>query len=445
MLKEMKKMVEKWFSTLSIIAVVLPMLCSCGNGEPQISITADFNYEFIDDNNVRFTNNSEGEYYTLNWDFANGETASNTQKTKEYSIYYPKSGDYNVSLVLLDFDGNRQSVSKNINITKDDLIVAFTATSDATNPNKINLVNTSVGDISSFKWLFRDREIENETNAVAYFPFKGDYEIELQVTKGSNIYTKKQTVTITNDDPGYVDSFTLSWADEFDGSTVNTSDWTFETGASGWGNNELQNYTNGNNAEVKDGVLILTAKKVNDNTSVGSYTSTRIITKGKKEFTYGKMEIRAKLPSGRGIWPAIWMLGADIGTVSWPACGEIDIMEYVGYQPNTIHATVHTTAGSGGNGNGSSKTLVTAEEEFHIYGLIWTEKEMVFYVDSPENVTHTYSPANKTEDNWPFYKPQFFILNVAVGGNWGGAQGIDNSIFPQSMEIDYVRVYQPNE
>jgi beta-glucanase (GH16 family) len=196
---------------------------------------------------------------------------------------------------------------------------------------------------------------------------------------------------------------------------------------------------------VKDGVLILTAKKINDNTTVGSYTSTRMKTQGKKEFTYGKMEIRAKLPSGRGIWPAIWMLGGNISSVSWPACGEIDIMEYVGYDPNTIHATVHTTSGSGGNGNGSSKTLETAEEEFHIYGLTWTEKEMVFYTDTPENITHTYSPSTKTDDNWPFNKPQFFILNVAVGGNWGGAQGIDNSIFPQSMEIDYVRVYQPEE
>jgi len=277
------------------------------------------------------------------------------------------------------------------------------------------------------------------------FPLKGSYEIELKLTKGSDVFSEKQNVNISGDDPDYVASFTLSWADEFDGTSVNTSDWTFETGASGWGNNELQNYTNGDNAEVKDGKLILTAKKVNDNQQPGSYTSTRMITKGKKEFTYGKMEVRAKLPSGRGIWPAIWMLGADISSVSWPACGEIDIMEYVGYEPNTVHATVHTTAGSGANGDGSSKTLETAEEEFHIYGLIWTEKEMVFYTDSPDNVTHTYSPSTKTDDNWPFYKPQFFIMNIAVGGNWGGAQGIDNSIFPQTMEIDYVRVYQPNE
>jgi beta-glucanase (GH16 family) len=139
------------------------------------------------------------------------------------------------------------------------------------------------------------------------------------------------------------------------------------------------------------------------------------------------------------------MLGSDIDSEGWPACGEIDIMEYVGYEPNTIHATVHTISGSGANGDGSSKTLETAEEQFHIYGLYWTEKEMVFYTDAPDNVTHTYAPASKNNNNWPFDKPQFFILNIAVGGNWGGAQGIDNSIFPQSMEIDFVRVYQFND
>ena len=136
------------------------------------------------------------------------------------------------------------------------------------------------------------------------------------------------------------------------------------------------------------------------------------------------------------------MLGGNIDNVGWPACGEIDIMEYVGYQPNTIHSTVHTAAGSGNNGDGSSKALETAEEDFHVYGLIWTQDELLFYTDSPENVTHKYNPSTKTEDNWPFDKPHFFILNIAVGGTWGGAQGIDNSIFPQTMEIDYVRVYQ---
>jgi beta-glucanase (GH16 family) len=136
------------------------------------------------------------------------------------------------------------------------------------------------------------------------------------------------------------------------------------------------------------------------------------------------------------------MLGSNFGSAGWPACGEIDIMEYVGYNPNTVYATVHTNSGSGGNASGNSMSVPSCEEDFHIYGLIWTEDEMIFYVDTPENVLHTYAPEVKTNDNWPFDQPAFFLLNVAVGGNWGGAQGIDNSIFPQSMEVDYVRVYQ---
>jgi beta-glucanase (GH16 family) len=154
------------------------------------------------------------------------------------------------------------------------------------------------------------------------------------------------------------------------------------------------------------------------------------------------MEIRAKLPSGTGIWPAIWMLGQNFWTNGWPACGEMDIMEYVGYNPNTVYSTVHTPSGYGGGGSGSSMMVATCEEDFHIYGLDWSSDSLKFYVDTPGNLVHVYAPEVKTPENWPFDQPAFFILNVAVGGNWGGAQGIDNSIFPQSMEIDYVRVYQ---
>jgi beta-glucanase (GH16 family) len=136
------------------------------------------------------------------------------------------------------------------------------------------------------------------------------------------------------------------------------------------------------------------------------------------------------------------MLGSNFSTVGWPACGEMDVMEYVGYTPNTVYSTIHTPAGYGGSSTGNSMTVATCEEEFHTYGMIWNEREIVFYVDSYDNVVFTYNPPSKTIENWPFDQPAFFIMNVAVGGNWGGAQGIDNGIFPQSMEIDYVRVYQ---
>ena len=151
-----------------------------------------------------------------------------------------------------------------------------------------------------------------------------------------------------------------------------------------------------------------------------------MITRNKQEFKYGRMEIRAKVPSGIGIWPAIWMLGSNFPTVGWPACGEIDIMEYVGYQPNRVHSTLHTPSSYGNSVNGKTTVLETIEEEFHNYGMIWTEKYISFYIDDVKNITYTYAPANKNASTWPFDQPFFFILNVAVGGTWGGAQGIDN-------------------
>ncbi len=431
--------------TAIFLAVILFFMVAGCEKEQVEELTVDFDYEYLDENHVKFVNLSNGEYYSLDWDFGNGESESGTDKFKSYTVYYPQAGNYNVTLTLLDYTGNKKSASKIVSIDKTDLHISFSANINPLNPNYVVLENTSVGDFESFKWIYRDREILNEESAVAYFPFAGNYEIELQLTKGNDTYSSKQNVTIGQDDPEYVSTFVLTWAEEFEGKTVDSENWTFETGASGWGNNELQEYTNGSNAKVENGILTITAEKEDDNTSLGSYTSSRLNSKGKQEFTYGKMEIRAKLPSGRGIWPAIWMLGANIDTENWPACGELDIMEYVGYQPNTVHATVHTAAGYGANANGSSMTLNSAEEEFHVYGLVWTEKEIKFYVDTPENVVHRYAPAVKTEENWPFNKPQYFVLNVAVGGNWGGVQGIDNSIFPQSMEIDYVRVFQPND
>jgi len=415
---------------------------SCEENNSEDGFSADFTYEFIDDNHVHFVNASDGEYYSLMWDFGNEEADTTTDKKKTYTIYYPVEGDYEVSLKLLNYSGETKTVNKSINVPTTDFIISFTAEVDNNNPNYVLLTNTSIGEYDSFKWVYRNREVENETEFEAYFPFAGSYEIELQVFKGANMYPLKKTVNIAQDDPDYIDNMTLAWSDEFDGATINTDNWTFETGATGWGNNELQNYTNGDNAELVDGKLIITARKVDENMEVGSYTSSRIISEGKKEFQYGRLEIRAKLPSGTGIWPAIWMLGSNFRSVGWPACGEMDIMEYVGYEPDVVHSTVHTPSGYGGNGDGSSKSLVTCEEEFHIYGLFWTEKELVFYTDNIENVTHIYNPTMKTTENWPFDQPHFFILNVAVGGNWGGAQGIDNTIFPQKLEIDYVRVYQ---
>jgi beta-glucanase (GH16 family) len=426
---------------ITLFVALLGLFGGCDkNSDPDFK--ADFTYTLTNSNNVEYVNASVGEYYSLIWNFGNGSGDTTTNKKESYSIYYPVAGDYDVSLRLTDYNGNSTSVSKTVTIASTEIQLSFSMEIDAENPNYVNLINTSTGEYDSFSWLFRDEVIEDEMEYTAYFPFEGNYEIELVVMIGDQSFSHSEFVNILQDDPNYIPNLTLVWSDEFDGSSVNSNNWTFETGSSGWGNQELQNYTNGNNTEVVDGNLIITAKKINDNTTVGSYTSARMVTIGKQEFTYGKMEIRAKLPSGRGVWPAIWMLGSDISSIGWPACGEMDIMEYVGYQPDIVHSTVHTTSGSGGSGSGSSMSLPTCEEEFHVYGLLWTEEKLVFYVDDIDNVVHTYAPAVKTAENWPFNKPAFFILNIAVGGTWGGLQGIDNSIFPQSMLIDYVRVYQ---
>ncbi len=432
-----------FISIYTFFCISLLLACSgCGEKDSVPTFEADFDYSFINDNLVRFENRSTGEYYSIIWDFGNGQNATTTEKNKHYDIYYAQAGDYDVSMRLTDFVGNNRTKEKTINITTTSLNVAFSAEISPGNPNIVNLINLTQGVFDSFKWVFRNREIENEMNYDAYFPFTGIYTIELVAIKEGITYTEQKSINILSDDANYVQNLTLTWSDEFDGNALNTNTWSYATGSSGWGNNELQNYTAGDNIDVSGGHLVITARKIDEDKEIGSYSSSRLITENKKEFQYGRMEIRAKLPSGTGIWPAIWMLGGNFSTVDWPDCGEIDIMEYVGYQPDTVHATIHTPSGFGGSGNGNSIPLLSCEEEFHNYGIIWTENKIDFYIDTPTNITHTYAPTNKSDHNWPFDQTAFFILNIAVGGDWGGAQGINNSIFPQSMLIDYVRVYQ---
>ena len=239
--------------------------------------------------------------------------------------------------------------------------------------------------------------------------------------------------------------YKLIWNDEFDGNQVDTAAWNNKIGAHGWGNNEWQNYTDGDNAEVSNGTLKIIAKKIGDGQKVGDYTSTRMTTK--KSWKYGIMEIKAKIPSyrGNGLWPAIWMLGKNIESAGWPNCGEIDIMEYVSYDPNHVHQTIHSKANNhmiGTQVSTGPKLLTTIEEDFHTYGIIWNALSISFYIDDVSNILLRFDkPANANLDNWPFDQPFFFILNLAVGGNWGGRKGVDDFIFPATFEIDYVRVY----
>jgi beta-glucanase (GH16 family) len=235
--------------------------------------------------------------------------------------------------------------------------------------------------------------------------------------------------------------YELVWADEFDkmGSPDNTK-WSFETGGGGWGNSELQYYTNrSENARVENGYLVIEAKK--ESYQGSGYTSARLITTNKGDWKYGKIVIRAKLPSGKGTWPAIWMLPTDWAYGGWPSSGELDIMEHVGYDKQTIFGTAHTDAYNHvlGTQQGSSIVFSDCETAFHDYSIVWTADKVEFYVDDIRYYTFTNQG---TWQKWPFDQRFHLLLNIAVGGSWGGAQGIDDTAFPTQMKIDYVHIYQ---
>lgn len=232
------------------------------------------------------------------------------------------------------------------------------------------------------------------------------------------------------------------WSDEFDynGSPSNTK-WGYDVGGSGWGNNELQYYSSElSNASVADGKLTITARKEYSNGK--DYTSARLVSKGKGDFLYGRIEVKAKLPSGKGTWPAIWMLPTDWEYGGWPKSGEIDIMEHVGYDQNRVHVTVHTEAYNHGinTQRGTNKVITTASTEFHLYRVDWTPYALRGYIDNEQ--MFEFVNEGKGSPVWPFDKKFHILLNIAFGGNWGGAQGIDASVLPQKLEVDYVRVFK---
>lgn len=230
----------------------------------------------------------------------------------------------------------------------------------------------------------------------------------------------------------------LVWEETFDKKELNEKDWNFEVGDGcpnlcGFGNNERQIYTKTNH-EFKDGNLVIEARKEGS-----KYTSTKITTKGKKEFKYGRIEARAKLPVGQGIWPAFWMLGANIDEIHWPKAGEIDILEYIGRDPGMVYTTLHTQDSHGNTINTKRTPYPNIEEGYHVFAIEWTKEKMDFFVD--KTLVYTFNPPVKNEDTWPFDKPFYIIVNLAVGGNFGGPE-VDDKIFPQKYYVDYVRVYQ---
>jgi beta-glucanase (GH16 family) len=254
----------------------------------------------------------------------------------------------------------------------------------------------------------------------------------------------------------------LIWSDEFDKAGLpDAARWGYETGFIR--NHEKQFYTKARteNARVEDGMLIIEARKEKykdpgrDPAAKGSgkgraksspeeanYTSASLTTRGKAAWTHGRIEVRAKLPSGRGTWPAFWTLGTNIDQVGWPACGEIDIMEHVGFDPGVVHANIHTRKYNhvANTGKGDKISRIDVSREFHIYAIEWDEKKIDFFID--DRKYFTYRNEATGPDAWPYDKDQYLLLNLAIGGDWGGQKGIDDAIFPQRSYIDYVRVYQ---
>jgi beta-glucanase (GH16 family) len=266
------------------------------------------------------------------------------------------------------------------------------------------------------------------------------------------------SVAVTAD----AEEWKLVWSDEFDEPGLpNAAKWDYETGFIR--NDEQQYYTRARteNARVENGLLIIEARKEKYRIprsdpgarsgarkcqrpapEYADYTAASLTTRGKAAWTYGRIEVRAKLPAGRGTWPAIWTLGTNIRQAGWPSCGEIDIMEFVGFKPGIIHGNIHTRKYNHvmHTGKGSELAVADASDAFHVYAIEWDAQQIDFFVD--DRKYFTFHNEGTGPDVWPYDKDQYLILNLAIGGSWGGQKGIDDRIFPQRYAIDYVRVYQ---
>ena len=311
----------------------------------------------------------------------------------------------------------------------------------AQNPNGdgsgIINITANADNTDNYKFLIGEDLIESEDGKIEYIckkPGLNEYKVICSAYKENNfISTEKKVIVLVTSK--------LVWSDEFDKDIIDKTKWEHEVNGDGGGNNELQFYTDSDkNSFVQNGKLIIRA--IDEKYNNKDYTSARLRSKFKGDWLYGKIEVSAKLPTGLGTWPAIWMLPTDWVYGGWPKSGEIDIMEHVGYDANVVHGSIHTDAYNHtiGTQKSSKLTIPTATSEFHIYAIEWFENRIDFYID---NVKYfTFLNENKGWSTWPFDKRFHLILNLAVGGNWGGAQGVNPDHFPAQMEIDYVRVYQ---
>lgn len=241
--------------------------------------------------------------------------------------------------------------------------------------------------------------------------------------------------------PEALERWELVWSDEFDGETISTENWTYDTGAGGWGNNELQNYTDREeNARLEDGMLVIEARE--EKYKASDYTSARLKTQFLQSWAYGRVEAKMKLPTGQGVWSAFWLLGEDINTSGWPRCGEIDIMENIG-EPKTVYGTIHGPGYAGADGISSSYYSSDASfaDDFHTYAVEWQPDQISWYVD---DMLYNTILAEDVPGAWVYDHDFFIILNLAIGGLWPGNPD-ETTVFPQQLLVDYVRVYRDTE
>ncbi len=414
--------------------------------------------------------------------FKPGETEKNIQIEIIGDEVYEENESF--SLIINKVTNAKLSQSLcNIIIVNDDIFIpelSFPARIRQPEGNATNTLSFAVklnGPTThpvSIKWSTADGSakagsdyVASANNTLIFEPGETEKEISIQILgdermefdegffihfsdiQNASFVPEDVTIVLDNDDTftaelqadGYItpnsyEGFNLVWADEFNASGINAQNWGYDLGGGGWGNNELQVYTSlSENAFVQDGKLHIVATKQNN-----SYRSARLLSKDKKTFVYGRIDFRAKMPIGKGIWPALWMLGNNFGTVGWPRCGEIDIMEYLGHEPKKIYGTIHYNFG-GLRSAGSSYLLTSADNfnsKYHIFTLLWSEYGMTWYVDY-----QPYFSVKDTDISFEAFKlPQFFIMNVAVGGIWPGNPDA-NTQFPQTMMVDYVRLFQP--
>jgi beta-glucanase (GH16 family) len=301
-----------------------------------------------------------------------------------------------------------------------------------------------------------DPEFSNESGVFEYtFTVTGNHSLEIRAYGSTGRFVKETRQVLidlrieVSIEDGYIspesyNGYEMVWNDEFEGSQLNSSFWGYDLGDGcpncGWGNNELQYYRK-ENAWVKDGTLWIEARK--ESFAGKTYTSSRVKTQGFKSFVYGRIDIRALLPQGQGMWPALWMLGDSFTTEGWPACGEIDIMEMIGGggRENTTYGTLHWDFDGDRASSGGSYTLPsgTLADEYHVFSIIWDESEIKWLLNNVEYYKLDITAGHMSE----FHNKFFFIFNLAVGGNWPGAPNT-TTIFPQTMKVDYVRVFQRN-